>query len=171
MDARTQHDIQRLEATLARLLDRHNQLLGLLQRKRDAMRAGDTHGMTELAQLEHEVVQQVSELEKARLEQVAQLTLGVRPDAAEPMKLGELAEALPEPERGRLLVSRQQLLEAMQRVQHETTVARRAAESLVKHVTGLIQTIGALSTGVSTYSSRGDAPGAQANLSTINLTA
>ncbi len=164
-------DVDRLAALLALLLEQHTQLLAALQRKRDAMRHGDTEAMAALCRLESESIRRVGELEKRRLELVAAMTLKVDPDAAEPMKLRDLAEALPEPARGRLLVARQQLVAKMEQVKHQTSVARRAAESLLKHMTGLVQTIGTLSTGLNTYGQRGERPTATVVMRTINLTA
>jgi len=164
-------DIDRLLALLASLLEQHTQLLAALERKRDAMRQGDTDAMSALCRLESESVRRVSELEKQRLELVGSMTLKLDADAAEPMKLRDLAEALPEPGRGRLLVARQQLVAKMEQVKHQTSVARRAADSLLKHMTGLVQTIGTLSTGLDTYGQRGQRPEASVVMRTINLTA
>ncbi len=163
--------VDQLETLLRELLDQHSQLLATMQRKREVMKTGERRAMDALCRLEGELVQRITGMEKRRLELVAALTLHVAPDAAEPMKLSDLAQRLEEPARGRLLVARQQLVGRMQQVQHETSVARRAAESLVRHMTGLIQTIGTLSTGVSTYGRQGQRPQAAITMRTINLTA
>src|SRR5690606_29211509 len=124
-------------AVLQQQVQAHEALLSLLQRKREALRTGGTRAMTELAALENEKVQLISELEKHRLTLVAELTLALVPDAAEPMRLGELAERMPEPARGRLLVLRHQLRERMEQVREASSVLRRATEALMKHVHGL----------------------------------
>lgn len=164
-------DVDRLASLLSQLLAQHTQLLAALERKRDAMRAGDTDAMSALCRLESESIGRITEMEKQRLELVGAMTLRLNPDAAEPMKLRDLAEAMPEPARGRLLVARQQLVEKMEQVRHQTSVARRAAESLLKHMTGLVQTIGTLSTGLNTYGQRGQRPEAATTMRTLNVTA
>lgn len=172
MDKKKAHAlIVSLEQTLQQQLGLHRELLDLLKRKRDVLRVNDARATVDLCGLEHEKVQKVAELEKLRLRLVADLTLVVDPDAAEPMRLADLAERLDEPARGRLLVSRQQLLEQMKRVQQETSVVRRATETLAKHMQGIIQTIGAISSGASTYGSRGAFPQQNTALSTFSATA
>jgi len=164
-------DADRLEALLRELLEQHTQLLATMERKRQVMREAQHDAMAALVRLEAESVRRISGLEKQRLELVGAMTLRVMPDAPQPLKLRELAQRLPEPARGRLLVARQQLVDKMQQVQHQTTVARRAADKLVQHMTGILQTIGTLSTGVNTYGSRGQRPEAAITMRTINLTA
>lgn len=159
-----------LEATLSQQISLHEQLCQLMQRKRDAMRRGDHVMMNELCDLENEKVQAISELEKLRLHTVADLTLAVQPDAERPMRMLELAERLEEPARGRLLVLRGRLYERMIAVKEESSIARRAAQSLVNHMQGLLQTLGALSSGTVTYGSRG-VPASASRISTINVTA
>lgn len=160
-----------LEHTLRQLLDLHTELLELLKRKRDVVRGNDSQAMVNLCVLEHEKLQKIAELEKSRLQQVADLTLSVDPGAKAPMRLAELADRLGEPARGRLLVARQQLLERMKDVQQETTIVRRATETLAKHMHGIVQTIGALSAGVSTYGQRGAFPRQNTAVSTFSATA
>ena len=159
-----------LESVLHQQIKLHEQLYTLMNQKREAMRRGDNPGMHELCDLENEKVQAISELEKQRLQLVADLTLHVQPDAAAPMRMLELADALAEPTRGRLLVLRQQLLERMEQVREQSSIARRAAQSLVNHMQGILQTLGALSTGAGTYGQRG-APTVGGQVSTINVTA
>jgi hypothetical protein len=160
-----------LETTLRQLLDLHTELLELLKRKRDVVRGNDSRAAVALCVLEHEKVLKIAELEKQRLNLVADLTLAIDRDAREPLRMGELADRLGEPVRGRLLVARQQLLEKMKSVQEETNIVRRATEALAKHMHGIVQTLGALSAGVSTYGSRGAFPQHNTAVSTFSATA
>jgi len=99
------------------------------------------------------------------------LTLALKPDATEPMRLMELAESLPEPMRGNLLVLRQQLRQVMTQVREQTSVVRQATESLLRHMQGLVKSITAISTGTPTYGSRGMMPQKAGTIRTISLTA
>ncbi len=171
MDKQMPAKLVALEQVLRQQLQLHGELLELLKKKRDTLRTNDTRATIDLCTLEHEKAMKIAELEKDRLRLVADLTLVVEPGASEPMCLADLAERLGEPVRGRLLVTRQQLLDRMRCVQEETSIVRRATESLAKHMQGIVQTIGAISTGVSTYGSRGAFPQSNAAVSTFSATA
>lgn len=170
MDKFQQHS-QALEIALQQMVELHEQLLDLLQRKRDALRRGNQQAMTELCGLENEKLQQLSELEKQRAAVAAQLTLQVMPQATAPLRVGELADRLEEPARGRLLVLRQQLIERMQQVREAATVARRATEALARHVRGLVQTVSLHAADTSTYAGNGSPAEHGAAVRTLNVTA
>lgn len=131
-----------LETVLKQLADRHEQLLSLMKRQREALRLADHRGVSECSRLENTVVQAIGDLEKNRLELVAQLTRVVDPSATAPMRMRDLAERLPEPSRGRLLVLREQLRDRIALVKEQSSVTRRATESLLKHMQGLVNTLG-----------------------------
>ena len=171
MDKKLETSLQSLESILQRQLKGHEQLLALMMRKRDALRDGDLDGVMEFCAQENLHVQSISELEKQRLELVARMTLLVQPGAREPMRLEALAHTLPEPGRARLLALRQTLRQRMAEVKQQTSIARRATESLMRHMQSLVQTVGAMSTGVSTYSRQGSRPKQATAVSTISLTA
>lgn len=166
-----QQQVDQLEGLIQQLLDEHRQLAGLLQTKREALRACRQRDVVQLCLLEHEKVQRISELEKQRLELSGALTLALKPDATEPMRLMELAEALPEPMRGNLLVMRQQLRQIMTQVREQTHVVRQATESLLRHMQGLVKNITAISTGTPTYGNRGTMPRKPGTIRTISVTA
>lgn len=163
--------LERIETVLRQSLDRHDQLVSLMHRKREAFRAADASLMTDLCRLENVQVQAISDLEKSRLALVGELTLKVLPDATEPMKLAELAEHFPEPTRGKLLVLRAQLLERMHAVREQAGVARRASESLLRHVNGLVRTIATVSQGGPAYTSTGRSHQRPASLNTVSFVA
>lgn len=171
MDSAADPKIDELIAVLQQLVAAHVKLLGLLQRKRAALASADYQKITELCEMANVSVQQISEQEKARLTLVADLTLMVDPAAPVPLRMAELADRLPEPTRGVLLVLRQRLLEQMRHVQRETNVTKRATQSLATHMRGLAHTIGALCTGVSVYDRQGAPPPEAIAVSTFNTTA
>ncbi len=127
--------------------------------------------MVDLTRLENAAVQTISELEKRRLQLVADLTLALDPAAEQPLKMKELADRVPEPFRGRLLVTRTKLVAAITDVAEQTSVVRRASESLLKHVNGLIRTIGVVSHGGAAYGQTGQVNTKPARMSTVNFTA
>jgi hypothetical protein len=171
LDSEATSKTDELIAVLQQLVAAHMKLLGLLQRKRGALANADYQKLTELCEQVNAQVQQISAHEKSRLTLVADLTLIADPAASAPLRMAELADRLPEPTRGVLLVLRQRLLEQMRHVQRETGVARRATQSLVTHMRGMAHTIGALCTGVSVYDRQGAPPPEAIAVSTFNTTA
>ncbi len=59
----------------------------------------------------------------------------------------------------------------MQQVQQQTSIIRRASESLVSHVNGLIRTLGVVSHGGAAYGQTGRVQNRPPRMSTLNLTA
>ena len=167
MDKQLQQQVASLETILKQQVALNEQLLTLLERKRESLRTAQHRTVGELCQLENEKVQQISELEKQRMAVVGQITLALDPAAQSPMRLLDLAQKLPEPARGRVLVLRHQLAERMQRTREASSITRKASEALMKHVTGLVQSISSLSAGAATYGQRGNMP----RPATINVTA
>ena len=171
MDEALTQQLEQLEETLGELVAEHEQLLTLMQEKRRCLREADTDGMSEICRLENEKLQTISELEKQRLETIGHMTLQLDANAREPMRLRGLAEALPEPARGRLLARRQQLRERMEEVRRESSVARRAAQSLMGHVEGLVNTLSSVAAQGASYDRGGGPSGAAPAVRTLNLTA
>ena len=91
-----------------------------------------------MSRLENTLVQAIGDLEKRRLELVAELTRAVTPGAMRSRCVCVTwPSGLPEPSRGRLLVLREQLRERI--VESERRIIgdpRRATESLLKHMQG-----------------------------------
>jgi hypothetical protein len=160
-----------LEAILLRMTTVNEELLTLLGRKRDAMRRGDADAMAQLCALENQKVQAISGLEKQRLELVAKLTLLLDPRAAEPLRMADLADRLPEPARGRVLMLRVQLRDKLTQVREQTSIARRAADALVRHVAGVVQGVVAVANGTAAYARPGVAVRPAGPVSTFRMTA
>jgi len=160
-----------LEAILAQQLDEHDQLLGLVTRKRQAVRQAERGLVVDCCKQENQRIQRIAELEKVRLGVTGELTLLLDPGAAEPMRLGELAQRLTEPARGRLLVLRQQLRQRMEQVRREAGIAQRATELLARHMQGVVQTISSAIGGGAAYSRSGAPPQAAMAMRTLNMTA
>src|SRR5262249_31974920 len=97
-------ELTQLENMLRELTLAHRRLLELIQRKQAALRRADHKLVATCCHDENDQFQMIAEMEKRRMILVAQLTRMIAPNAPRPMKLGELAERLPEPARGRLLV-------------------------------------------------------------------
>ena len=163
--------IKQLQELLQEQIASHTKLSAMLTQKRAAVAKADHVKVAEMCRAENEMIQRISETEKTRLKVSAEITLLIKPGAAEPMSLLELAQALPEPVRGQLLVTRMELRQRIEAVRQESAVIRRASESLLRHMQGLVQSIGGAVTGIGTYSRNGNPPRAAMAISTFNLTA
>jgi len=163
--------LAKLESILNQQLSVHDQLLALLKQKRDALRGADPQRITLCCAQENELVQAISELEKKRLAVMGELTALIVPAREEPLRLLDLAQHIEEPARGRLLVLRQHLKERMTQSSKETAMARRATELLVRHMQGLIQTLGNVMTGIGVYSHKGAPPQGAMAINTFNAMA
>ena len=160
-----------LEKLLTQQIGLHEELLKLMNDKRGAISQGNPTQLTMLCQLEHEKISRISETEKQRLELVGRMTQMIDPQAKQPMRLVELAENLPGEQRDRVVMLRSALRERMKSVQQQASVAKRATESLVKHMQSLIQTVTAVSTGMSVYGNNGNFNTERTRVSTLNMTA
>ncbi len=143
----------------------------MLVRQREAFRRGDAAALTELCRVQSLCVEAISDLERTRKTLVIDLNRLVAPDATQPLRMAELAERLPEPARGRLLVLRSRLVTSMQHVQEQSSVLRRAGDAMIGHVSGLIRTIGTVTRGGHAYGLTGRSHPQPAALRSINLTA
>ncbi|MCC7144900.1 MAG: flagellar export chaperone FlgN [Phycisphaeraceae bacterium] len=162
-------------AELERLLEEqtacHQAMLEVILQKHQAIRKFQCQALENCCRRENQFLQRVAELEKARQRLVAEMTLALDPAATAPLALKDLAERFAEPMRGRLLVRRVQLRQAVEQTQAQANIARRATESLLRHMQGLMQTLGSMMTGVGVYGQRGDLPRGALAMSTFSATA
>lgn len=162
--------IAKLEEVVLRQIAAHEKLLTVMQLKVEAFRRSEPEKAASHTRQENVEFQAIAELEKQRLVLVADLTQAIDPQAARPLVMGELAQRLPEPARGRLLLLRARLKERMETVQRESSVCRRAAESLLRHMQGIAQSISGAITGISTYGKNGASPRMAMAVSTFSAT-
>ncbi len=163
--------IAKLEEVLLSEIGSHERLLAAIRRKVDACRKARHDDMENQCRLENQELQALAQCEKQRLQLVADLTRAVDPLAKAPIRMGDLAARLPEPARGRLLALRAQLRTRAEEVKRESSVARQAAETLLRHMQGMVQAIGGAITGIVTYNRRGSRPPAAIAVSTFCATA
>lgn len=170
MDNQMDKLIAKLEDAVQRQIALHEKLLTVMKLKVDAFRKADHDGAVACTRQENIELQQIAEIEKQRLVLVAELTRCVDAKAKQPLVMGELAERLPEPARGRLLVLRGKMKERMEMVQREGSIVRRASEALLRHMQGIVQSISGAITGISTYSRKGAPPRMAMTVSTFSAT-
>jgi len=168
-------NVEKLTKALIRTLNEQIEvqeaMLDLIKQKHTALRDGRPSAMVAYCKLEQEKVTRLAELEKDRLKLVAGLTQLVNPNANAPLKLQELAEQMPEPVRGQLLLLRQSLLKRAQNVRDASSSARHATARIVKHMTGLVHTIAQVAAPNPTYGRNGVNASHPTGLNTLNMTA
>lgn len=147
--------LDELEACMEQLAGEHEHLLGLIRRKREAMRSARPALVADCCERENHHVQRIAHAEKRRQDVVGRLTGEIAPGGAEPMRLADLADHAGEPRRGRLLELHRKLRQTIGDIQRENDIARRATEGLLRHVRGVIQQVTEQMDGGITYGRRG----------------
>ncbi len=154
--------VMRLEQILHSQQQDYEKLGQLIQRKREAIRQADMNAIADLCQKENTIAQHVTELEKTRLILSAELTRTLDPKASRPLSMSEVAQAIDEPNRSRLLQLSQALRETIEEVRAASSIVRAAADGLSRHMGGLLQTVQSALSRARVYSDRGRiATGAQ----------
>jgi len=162
--------LRELTDCLKREIEVHEAAGEMMAAKLERLRAGRATELRELCAQENTLIQAASEFAKQRMILAAQLTRQVKPDASEPMTLGQLIGFLPEGERDALAELRERLQQRMQDARQRTGVTRKSVEHLVRHMAGLVRTIGgALSNGPA-YGSTGKLPSKALAVSTFSTT-
>lgn len=172
MDNHLANHVSELETLLVSMIERQRLWLAVFEQKAQAMREGDRDQMAALTIQEKEHLQAMGEMEKRRLLLLGELTRNINPDAREPMRLKDLAPLLPEAIRERLLRLREDLRSEMLRFRSRLAGVRKASESLVQHLQGVMETVVSAAAGVTTYNQTGRTPTPEsATVSTFSLTA
>ncbi|MHC4968830.1 MAG: flagellar export chaperone FlgN [Planctomycetota bacterium] len=159
-------EIALLERILRGQLDDHKRMLDCIERNREAVRNADMEAIKLVCQDQNSLAQHLAELEKVRLTTVGRLTESLQPQAATPLSVSQIAEAVGEPAGPRLTALADQLRATVQEVRRASTVVRTAADALARHMSGLMQTVHSALTRARVYSRRGRlATGAQSRFS------
>ena len=154
--------VMQLELLLRSQQQDYENLGQMIHHKREAIRHADMNAITDLCQQENTIAQKVTETEKARLVLTAELTRTIDPEASRPLSMSEVAQAIDEPNRSRLLELSQTLRGTIEEVRAASRIVRAAADALSRHMDGLLQTVQSALSRARVYSDRGRiATGAQ----------
>jgi multidrug efflux pump subunit AcrA (membrane-fusion protein) len=124
-----------LEATLAV----QREILAGIRARREAVRRADFAELALLEKGESPLALRMQELERARVAELAQLTIRLALPPKSP--LADIAARLPEPDRARLDLVRSELRGAIADIQRESGVVRQASERLSAHMAGILQSV------------------------------
>jgi len=144
-----------LEKILRAQIEIHHRLLDFIERKREAIRTADLSQIESLCQQENVVAQKLAALEKHRLDLVGQLTMVFQPKAERPLTMTDIAMRLAEPQQSRLTALAAQLREDLTKVKQQSSIVRAAAETLARHMSGIMQSVNSALSKARVYGQRG----------------
>lgn len=144
-----------LDRLLRGLLEAHQRLLACLNRKKEAIRKADVDALAAMGSEESALVSRIEEIERHRAGVMAVIARLAPPDAAQPLTVSAIARMLPEPRQSHMLALAAQVRDALQDVRRESSVIRAAAESLSRHMTGLVRTVHSALSRARVYGNRG----------------
>ena len=144
-----------LERLLRDQLAMHRSILQCMARKKHAIRMADITSVTKICAEENNIIQRLAEAEKQRLALVGKLTHVIKPASSQPLSVMEIVAEAPEPLRSRVAALAAQLRESLQLVQRESSIVQSAADTLNRHMTGIMQTVHAALSRARVYGQRG----------------
>ena len=171
MHNRAEPFIHALETLLVKQVELHSSLLDLLKQKHESVREGNPKRMNDICALEQERIEHISTLEKHRVDLSSKIASILCPEQTQPLRVNDIAQMVGGDSSQRLLVLRVKLLDKMKQVRDQSAITQRATESLMKHMTGIVQNITAVSTGTPLYSQKGVVNPQGMRVSTLNMTA
>jgi hypothetical protein len=145
-----------LESLLRGLLAEHEQLLASAGEHMDAARAADVEALRVCVEKRTVILQRISDLEEDRRRLVNTIGVGI-PVAGRrgPLTLTEIASAMPDPHRTKLLDIAQRLRGVMERVQTEHGTLRAVLGALAAHTEGVIRQVAGRLSASGAYGRRG----------------
>ncbi|MAD19783.1 MAG: hypothetical protein CMJ52_06120 [Planctomycetaceae bacterium] len=145
--------VRGLEATLATQAEGYRRFLDAIGRKRDAIRNADLDRVPEIARIEEQIVDRLERLDRRRDEESRRLaeTLGLASDST----VSDVVAALGAADGSKLAVLATQLRELIERSKQEHSVVRAAADSLARHMAGIVQSVTGALSGTGVYGRQG----------------
>ncbi len=130
-----------LSGLLGELVGLYEQIKTMGERRLDAIRSADARGLAACVRGENELVQRVAEAEKTRLRVVGGLSEALGAPGAGETTMGWLAQRVDGPRSDELGGLAATLRRLMGEVMQLNTVARRATETLSRHMEGLMREV------------------------------
>lgn len=133
--------VEQLESVLRQLATAHEELLTLAKVHRTALASANLPALSDCMNAQAAVMQRVGELERDRQHIVAAMMAGVKLPGGEKPTIMALCKSLAAPWRERLLAAADRLREVLNRLHHEHTALRAAAQELSSHMEGLMRQV------------------------------
>ncbi|MEM0984423.1 MAG: flagellar protein FlgN [Planctomycetota bacterium] len=131
---------------LDEMIDAHEQLLMLFEEHKTAIRFANGAALDELGQREQAIFERIGTLDARR-----RSLMSVRGKSDPAMTVTQLSAASPEPARTQLAERARKLRELIARAQSAHVAIKAASESLLMHLRGVVQQVGARLSHAGTY--------------------
>ncbi|NCF39120.1 MAG: hypothetical protein GWP75_03270 [Planctomycetia bacterium] len=145
--------VRGLEATLSTQIEGYRRFLETIGRKRDAIKNAQLDRVPEIAAIEEQIVDRLERLDRRRTTEARRLAeaVGIDPAATR----AEVVAAIEETDGSKLAVLATQLRELVERAKREHSVVRAAADSLARHMAGIVQSVTGALSGTGVYGRQG----------------
>ncbi len=130
-----------LEKLMQAMAHEHQELLKLLECKRDAVRKAEMKSIGDITEQERRIVRRIEEMDRHRRELLRRIAAAIGAPADEPLRVSHIAECVPEPMRQELNEAAQHLRERVHAVREVSSIVRAAAEALASHMSGIMQQV------------------------------
>ena len=160
--------LRQLEETLSTQVEGYRRFLAAIARKRDAIRGADLARVPEIAAVEEKIIDRLHRLDLQRTQLGRQLaaTLGLDAEST----ISGIVEALGADRGTKLAVLAAQLRGLVDQTKKENSVVRSAAESLARHMAGIVQSVTGALSGTGVYGRQGQLRDGTALASGLDLT-
>jgi len=132
----------------------YEQILTFAKQRRDAIRAADTSMLGSVIRQENVLVQRVADVEKRRIDTVRHLATELGSTAKEQTTVSWIASHLGDAG-AQLRILADHLRQTISKVSTLNAVTKDAAETLAKHMQGIVHSVAKDRSFVKTYSSQG----------------
>ena len=145
--------VRGLEATLSTQIEGYRRFLETIGRKRDAIKNAELDRVPEIAAIEEQIVDRLQRLDQRRTAEARRLAeaLGIDPEST----VSEVVAALGEADGSKLAALASQLRTLVERAKREHSVVRAAADSLARHMAGIVQSVTGALSGTGVYGRQG----------------
>ena len=135
-----QEGFERLEELLNEQRSLYGQLDQLVEQQREALRTADVEGLVVISAQEREVVTAIHRIDQRRVELTSAIASELGIQAEKPPVLSDPLEHSG-PLRSRLVAIADELRQLVAKTRAASSVVRTAAESLARHMQGIVQTV------------------------------
>jgi hypothetical protein len=146
--------IAQLEHILRTQVEGYGRLCSALDRKRAAIALAQLDRVPEIAQVEHQIIDRLSDLDARREAEITNVCVALNLER-EGVLMSTIIAALTKEDGERLETLVATLREVIEKARTESSVIRTAGEALSRHMAGVVQSVRGVLAGAHIYGSRG----------------
>ena len=146
--------IVQLEQILRMQVEGYGRLCSALERKRQAIALAQLDRVPEIAEVEHEIINRLSDLDARREAEITKVcvALNLQRDG---VLMSTIISAIDKEDGDRLETLVTTLREAIEKARTQSSVIRTAGEALSRHMAGVVQSVRGVLAGARIYGSQG----------------